>query len=624
LRLRSPTTLAFLAVLAVWLVGYATSQIGEGGIHPEDGAYHPIRARGDGHYYYLYTLTLALDHDVDFEDELLRFGDPFMTRNYRAGPYDLPHMRPFGSSILQLPAFMVAHGLAWVANHFGAGIAMHGYDPWHQNFVFIGNLLAAWWALVFAYRLCRRYTSEGAAAYAVLFTGLGTGVLFYAAYWSSYNHTFSILFAAWFLEYWDKTRGRWDLRRCAGLGVLLGALVLVRQQDALFAILPTVEGAFELVRRLRAGRFLGALRLLACGAVAALIASILVYPQLWVYARHFGGYFALAEGEQRLRFESPFWAESLFSSRAGLFVWAPLAWVATIGLVWARRPIAWIGLVVLALNAYANGATWAWDGGFSFGARRMLAVTPVLVLGLAFLVDHLRELHARRPRVAAHLAFALVGMTLVVMNVDLATQLVQGKASKVNADVSQPVATIYTGSLRRVARGTFWVVGNPFSWPANLVWALRHWAPPGQYDFVAGNERMYVEAHEYRKPGLAREGTVGVGSGLGVLSAGGWASAAVEIERRKVLYVGKRGRMLIPLYIEGDLGMTVFVYAPAPVRLEVWVNRQRYPLDVPAGFSEQAVPGERLHVGTNDVDVVCPTEACAAIEKVVFRYAPPG
>ena len=152
MKLRSPTTLAFLAVLVVWLVGYAVSQIGDGGVHPGDGAYHPIRARGDGHYYYIYTLTLALDHDVDFEDELRRFGDPFATLTYRVGPDKLPHMRPFGSSILQLPAFYLAHGIAWVANQFGAGISMHGYDPWHQNFVFLGNLLLGWWAMVFAFR----------------------------------------------------------------------------------------------------------------------------------------------------------------------------------------------------------------------------------------------------------------------------------------------------------------------------------------------------------------------------------------------------------------------------------------------------------------------------------------
>jgi hypothetical protein len=452
------------------------------GAHPADGSYHPLRARGDGHYYYLYTLSLGLDFDIDIVDELTTFGDPFKTLEQRVGPNRLPHIRPFGSSILQLPAFWLAHGGAKVLNLFGAKIPMHGYDPFHQNVVYLGNLLAGFFGVFFAWRLARRHSSEGAAAYAALFTGLGTGVLFYSAYWSSYNHSFSILFAAWTLDYWDQTRGRWDLRRVLALGTLLGCLVLVRQQDALFAVIPAAEGTVELVRRLRARRFLEAFKLAGLGLVAAALASLIVFPQLWVFARHFGGYFSQAEGEQRLRFDSPFWMESLFSSRAGLYVWAPFAWFATLGLFLTPKParvVGLAGLTVIAVQAYTNGATWAWDGGWSFGARRMLAVTPAITLGLAFLVDRLRALHARFPRVAPHAALVVCLTPLVVMNLEMATQVSFVSKSLVKSGESQWVGPLYGASLRRATQGMFQAVGNPMSWPASWLWALKHRSASG-------------------------------------------------------------------------------------------------------------------------------------------------
>jgi hypothetical protein len=618
--------LALGAVLAVWVVCFFTFTLKGEGAHPADGQYHPLRARGDGHYYYVYTLTMALDLDVHFDDELVRFGDPFASLGQRLGPYLLAHMRPVGSAILQVPAFWLAHAMAWVANLFGAGIVMHGYEPFHQTIVYLGNLLAAWLALLFAFRLARRHTSEGAAAYAALFIGLGTGIVFYASYWSSYNHTWSILFAAWFLDYWDLTRGRWDLRRCLALGTLLGFLVLVRQQDALIALIPAVEGVLALGQRLRQRRFREAGWLLLGGLVAALVASIIVFPQLALYARHFGGFFTLAEGEQRLRFESPFWSESLFSSRAGLFVWAPLAWIGAVGLCFPprrSRVVAVASLALIALLAYANGATWGWDGGFSYGNRRMLAVTGAVVLGLALVIERLRALDARFPRLAPLAGFGLVMLPLVVMNLELSQQVSSGTKPQVTLGTSQSVAALYTGSLRRSLQQVMWRVGNPFAWPANLIWAWRHGVPPGQYDYVAGSERLYVHAADYRKPGANREETIRVGTGLGMLDAGGWSAPSTYLGR-KVLWAGPRSRLLLPLFIQGDLKVAFTLAARQPVRIEILLNGHPYSFDLEAGFSVQRidVPDGVLGTGTNDIDVRCAVRECVAVEKLVIRVEP--
>ena len=623
-RLRRPGFLALAAVLVGWLVCFAGMPLKGGDAHPGDGSYAPLRARGDGHYYYLYTLSLGLDFDLDIVDELQTFGDPFRTLDMRGGPNQLPHIRPVGSSLLQLPAFWLAHGAAWVLNHLGAGIPMHGYTAFHQNVVFLGNLLAAFLALVFAWRLARRYASEMASAYAVLFTGLGTGIHFYAAYWSSYNHAFSILFCAWMLEYWDATRGRWDLRRYLALGALLGLLVLVRQQDVLIAAIPAIEGTVELVRRLRARRFRDAAVLAGCGLGAALVASAIVFPQLRIYARHFGGYFSLAEGEQRLRLSSPFWMESLFSSRAGLFVWAPLAWFGVLGLCLRRNLIALAGLGVVIAEAYANGATWAWDGGWSFGARRMLAVTPAIALGLAFFVDQLRALHARFPRLAPHAAFLLLLTPLVAMNLEMATQVSLVSRSLVTYGVPQPVAALYGGSLKRAAQGVSQVVGNPFTWPASLLWAAKHRVGLWSYDWLVGGDRLQIPPGDYRVPGKVHEYTLSFGSGLSVYDGGGWGSIE-DFGGRKIRWADDVARIFLPLFVDKDVHLHVTLAPREPGTIEVDVNGRRFPALLRAGFwvAHIAVPDGVLHTGTNEIAIRCGGLRCVAVEELVTRLAPP-
>ena len=42
-----------------------------------DGVYRPVLARGDGHLMYLMARSLAFDGDLDFRNDLNRFGDPF-------------------------------------------------------------------------------------------------------------------------------------------------------------------------------------------------------------------------------------------------------------------------------------------------------------------------------------------------------------------------------------------------------------------------------------------------------------------------------------------------------------------------------------------------------------------
>jgi hypothetical protein len=99
----------------------------------------------------------------------------------------------------------------------------------------------------------------------------------------------------------------------------------------------------------------------------------------------------------------------LFSPEHGLFAWTPLALLAIAGLIWlmfrfpasTTRRVAALALLMVAAQAYTSGVVESWTVAGSFGQRRFIALTPLLVIGLAGLLTAARTVAARRAAIAA-------------------------------------------------------------------------------------------------------------------------------------------------------------------------------------------------------------------------------
>jgi hypothetical protein len=108
-----------------------------------------------------------------------------------------------------------------------------------------------------------------------------------------------------------------------------------------------------------------------------------------------------------MSWSSPHFWGVILSPDHGLFFWTPLAFVALAGLVWftVRRRVGghregpWIGallILIFVLQVYISGCVESWTVAGSFGQRRFLALTPLLVVGLAALVPPTGLRGARR------------------------------------------------------------------------------------------------------------------------------------------------------------------------------------------------------------------------------------
>jgi hypothetical protein len=564
---------------------------------------------------YLTTLSLVYDQDINLKNQFHLAGDPFNMD--RPGPRHEAY--PIGTALLQVPFFLVAHGVVLIANVFGAGIPTHGYTLLDQRLTLFGAVLAGFASCVFAYRLARRHVSTTAALYGAVLVALGTPVLFYATRAPSYGHAWTAAAVALLLDYWDSTRGRNDLRRWCILGLLVGLAALTRLQESVFAVLPAAEGLAELVRRARRRDARAVARLLGYFAAAAALALLVVSPQLAANVYFYGTPLAVYSGQGYLRPGSPFFWESLYASRNGLFVWTPLAYAGVLGLFLAPRAgraLAAGALVAFLLVTWVNGSAWAWWSDFSFSNRRYVDATALFALGLAFAVERLRALHARFPRLAPHAAFFLLVLPFLAVNLELSGAVAFSVAPVGRATSS---SQIYAASLSRIIEGARRLFGNVASWPANLIWALRHRVPPDRYDLVVGAERLFIPVTDAARPGFRAEERIAPTDAL--LIAGPWGKPETA-GGRTLVPADDGARLLVPLFVVEHVSFVVNARAPAPATLAV----NGHDFAVPAGDVRDLrldFPAGVLHFGTNEVAIRCPSSPCLALESIRLIYEVP-
>lgn len=460
----------------------------------------------DGFYYHAWLPTLVYDRDLDLSDEYAVFDNFYC---FGAAPAGRPG-NPFGigPALFELPFFLAG---ATVGKLTGA--ALDGFSRPEVVATLLASLVATWAAMFFAWRLIRRRLgAPWLAVAAPLLVLAGGPFVYYAIRQPGYAHPFATLFAAWLVDFWDSTFDREaprSSRTWAALGAVFGLAVLARTQLATWGVLLAIAVFDDLRRAVRAGAGGAAgararelaralLPVWLAGAVAALL---VVAPQLLVWRALYGRFWLVPQGEGFLRWDAPAWSETLFSSRNGLFAYAPLLALALIGLVVGLRRSPRLSgalLAGVALQALANGAAWDWWAGGSFGGRRFDSCYAAFAFGLAALAAPFagpRKSPAGRfaLRVLAA-AIVSVAVVLVVANLRLAAATASHTA---RIGGGKPAPVVFREKLpRRLARvaGT---ASSVVTWPARARFARGLGVSAEVYDHVVG-----VHLLEERFPGL--------------------------------------------------------------------------------------------------------------------------
>jgi hypothetical protein len=468
------------------------------------GEYLPILDRGDGHMLYLMARSTALDLDWSFDNDLKAFGDPWGQPRNANGRKEIPH--PIGPALIWTPMIWVAHAGAAVANLFGADIPVHGYTNWHQRFVFLSSVLAAIAAVLLGRKVATMaFGGAWAATYAAIAVLLGTSLTYYATYMPSYGHALDAFVCAVFLAVWALTIGRNDWRRWVTLGALLGVAMLIRVQDIAFGIVIVIEVAAAIAGDLRRRAIdwrVRALLWLGGGALALVTALVVFTPQLYYWHVTYGEWFALPQGPRYTRLGSPMILELLFAPRNGWLSTHPIAYLGVIGLACVPRRARLIATafgLALALQVYLNASIFDWWAMASWGQRRMCSVSLILVFGLAALIWRLGCVAARVPRVPRvvwHVIAVVVLGSMIAWNIWRVRDFRAGRAAPAELD---PTCCHKTPKWARPYLAWIYMrIGNPFQFPANVWFALKHDTEVTRWDKAVGYYALVPPAQSLR------------------------------------------------------------------------------------------------------------------------------
>ncbi|MEO8481437.1 MAG: hypothetical protein ABI634_04455 [Acidobacteriota bacterium] len=353
--------------------------------------------------YFSWLRSWTFDHDVDFRNEYGHFYDagPDRLRGFRATFLDLtneagraPNFAPIGTAILWAPFYAVGHVAAMLT-----GQPANGYSPPYITAVTWASAGYGFAALWLSWAIARRLLGHGGTA--TMATALGTPIVFYMYVAPGFSHAASAFAVSLFIWIWLKVRESWSPSGMALLALVGALLPMVREQDVFFLVGPALDFSRAMILTVPGNR-----RRPLLGVITSAVVFLLAYaPQLIAYDALNGHPSPTHLVARKMTWSSPHFMGVLFSPEHGFFVWTPLAIVACAGLVamaagrvpGLHRDTRWLTalfLVQIALQAYVSGCVESWTVAGSFGQRRFVAVTPLLVVGLAALVPAMRNWRA--------------------------------------------------------------------------------------------------------------------------------------------------------------------------------------------------------------------------------------
>lgn len=308
----------------------------------------------DGAYYFAYLHAVVVDHTFNVATELPRV-------------YSIDPRVPIGSALLSLPAYL--------ATLLVRGTSRPASDSYYTTAYVIASLLYGLLALAISHRMAVRVTGSVKAAAVGLTAGaLTTPFLYYLLYEPSYSHTFSAFASATFLYFWWRSRDR-SIVGWLWLGALGGLMAIVRFQDGALMMIALLD-----VPRAR-------WRVLLMIPTAALVFT----PQVLVDLAQWGTLLPQRSGGKGLTLLPGHYLDVLLSSHNGLFVWHPALLAAAAGLATLRdKRLLGAAVIAFVLETAIDGAVPDWPGGYAFGGRRFLALTPFFIVGFAQLAQRMR------------------------------------------------------------------------------------------------------------------------------------------------------------------------------------------------------------------------------------------
>lgn len=553
------------------------------------------RLQSDGFYYFAYLRSIVFDRDVEFSNDyrLLGLGD----KPHLFQPTPTGHAQSaatVGPAFLWSPFFAGGHAVALYLSAHDPNVTANGISYPYRQAVCVAGLFYGLVGCWFMYRLCARFFDKRLAAGAVAAIVAGSFMLWYLVKEPSMTHAPSMALVAAFAWAWAATRDRRTTSQWLALGALAGFMTLVRWQNALFAVLPAWDAARALLDAWRRSDRRAMREALTSGVLFTAMAALAFVPQMLAWRAIYGSWFAVSPLGPQIRLGDPQLADILWSSRNGLLSTSPILYLSALGLIallWRRPALGGPALLVVGLMTYFNACIQDWWGSSSFGGRRFDGTLPFFCLGLAQALSASVAFVRRFPAAVLSVGAAI----LVLWNLTL--------MSATNAGAVQIGEPASFGDVMAAQVRTFhaWF-GNPFTYPASLVYALKNDVSPARYDLLSVRRFLGDPVRPY--------GRIDIGSDDQWLVGEGWHQPELE-GAASFRWAMSRALVLVPLDHADDLRVQIRLHAfgfpgAEEQKLTVTVNgRAHGPVPVSPGWHTAEVVAGRdaWRAGVNRVSL---------------------
>lgn len=329
--------------------------------------------RSDGTGYYAYARALVYRGDLVMDETFTDY--PVYLRRTETGLL----ANPWSAG----PAMLWIGPLALYRLVNGGG----GHD---QGAYAVVCLISAWagiGTMLIAYRCARRWYTPAASLIGAIGSFYGSTLWYYSMREGGFAHALSAFVCALAILTWLRLREQPSLGRWIAFGTAAGLVVLIYWATILLLIAPCL-GILALMFTARRD-YRQIIAIIGHCLLAALIALLVFSPQLIVWNAIYSTPVAKPPGTPSLVLSEPHIID-LFTARMGLVRWTPLAMIGLAGLllvVW-RNPLTGFALIIAAFIYISyNGLLDVWDGGGSFGTRRLTSLALWYALGLAAVAE---------------------------------------------------------------------------------------------------------------------------------------------------------------------------------------------------------------------------------------------
>ena len=301
----------------------------------------------------------------------------------------------YGVALMQSPFFFAAHGLAKLK-----GQVADGYSAYYRGGIQLAALLYGFLGLLLLRRVLERHFQPVTVMITIIGLYFGTNLFHYMVQEPGMSHIYSFFLFALFLYYTPRFWEQPSARLFAGMGLLLGLIVLIRPTNIVLLLYLLLYGLRSWAGAQERWQFI---RQHFRALLWAPAASFLVFLPQFAYWYHLSGHWLMYSygNEGFIYWRNPQFYKVLFDIKNGWLLFSPMAGLALLGCAlgsWKNRyDIAAITLILL-ISLYVFSSWWCWWFGGALGQRSLVEFYTLLAFPYAYLVQSIFRQPLLTPR----------------------------------------------------------------------------------------------------------------------------------------------------------------------------------------------------------------------------------